>query len=383
MVRPRLPLRAGAARRVRRARLRAADLRAAGDRARAGDARADQGADRARPRLPGRGRLRRRVLRRASPGRRTGACPGRRSTTWSRPATPTRAASATPGTSRCGRGTRRASRRRRAGRRRGAAAGRAGTWSARRWPGSISGDEFDIHGGGLDLRFPHHENELAQSTAAGQKFARFWMHNALLTAAGEKMSKSLGNGALVVGGDQAVPGPGGAALPGPAALPLDHRVLRRRRSPSRGRAWPGSTTSSRGRPRLVGGVPTSVPEAFIAAMNDDLGTPAAVAVLQASGPGRESWARGRRPGSSREPARRGHRDAEDPGPERRQPGLVAAGTDQRADRGGRRAGRRAAGAAAGGPGPQGLRRRRRHPRLPGRARRRGLRHPRPGPRLGR
>lgn len=59
------------------------------------------------------------------------------------------------------------------------------------------GDEFDIHGGGMDLRFPHHENELAQSTAAGQKFARYWMHNAWVTAAGEKMSKSLGNGALV------------------------------------------------------------------------------------------------------------------------------------------------------------------------------------------
>lgn len=59
------------------------------------------------------------------------------------------------------------------------------------------GDEFDIHGGGMDLRFPHHENELAQSTAASQKFARYWMHNAWVTAAGEKMSKSLGNGALV------------------------------------------------------------------------------------------------------------------------------------------------------------------------------------------
>jgi len=59
------------------------------------------------------------------------------------------------------------------------------------------GDEFDIHGGGLDLRFPHHENELAQSTAAGGRFARLWMHNGLLTTAGEKMSKSLGNSALV------------------------------------------------------------------------------------------------------------------------------------------------------------------------------------------
>ncbi len=63
--------------------------------------------------------------------------------------------------------------------------------------GKYLGDEFDIHGGGLDLRFPHHENELAQSTAAGQRFARTWMHNAMVTTAGEKMSKSLGNSALV------------------------------------------------------------------------------------------------------------------------------------------------------------------------------------------
>jgi cysteinyl-tRNA synthetase len=55
------------------------------------------------------------------------------------------------------------------------------------------GAEFDIHGGGLDLVFPHHENELAQSRAAGYEFARFWMHNGLVGLAGEKMSKSLGN----------------------------------------------------------------------------------------------------------------------------------------------------------------------------------------------
>ncbi|WP_040159457.1 cysteine--tRNA ligase [Mobilicoccus massiliensis] len=59
------------------------------------------------------------------------------------------------------------------------------------------GDTFDIHGGGVDLRFPHHENEQAQSRAAGLGFARYWMHNAWLTAAGEKMSKSLGNGMTV------------------------------------------------------------------------------------------------------------------------------------------------------------------------------------------
>lgn len=55
------------------------------------------------------------------------------------------------------------------------------------------GAEFDIHGGGLDLRFPHHENELAQSAAAGDGFARFWLHNGLVTYGGEKMSKSVGN----------------------------------------------------------------------------------------------------------------------------------------------------------------------------------------------
>jgi cysteinyl-tRNA synthetase len=55
------------------------------------------------------------------------------------------------------------------------------------------GEEFDIHGGGLDLIFPHHENEIAQSEAAGYGFAKRWMHNAWVTASGEKMSKSLGN----------------------------------------------------------------------------------------------------------------------------------------------------------------------------------------------
>ncbi len=55
------------------------------------------------------------------------------------------------------------------------------------------GQSFDIHGGGLDLIFPHHENEIAQSESAGWNFANIWMHNAWVTASGEKMSKSLGN----------------------------------------------------------------------------------------------------------------------------------------------------------------------------------------------
>jgi cysteinyl-tRNA synthetase len=59
------------------------------------------------------------------------------------------------------------------------------------------GERFDIHGGGLDLVFPHHENEIAQSRGAGGDFASFWLHNAWVTTAGEKMSKSLGNSLLV------------------------------------------------------------------------------------------------------------------------------------------------------------------------------------------
>jgi cysteinyl-tRNA synthetase len=55
------------------------------------------------------------------------------------------------------------------------------------------GTEFDIHCGGMDLVFPHHENEIAQSRAAGDGFARYWLHNGWVTMGGEKMSKSLGN----------------------------------------------------------------------------------------------------------------------------------------------------------------------------------------------
>ena len=61
------------------------------------------------------------------------------------------------------------------------------------------GSVFEIHGGGLDLVFPHHENELAQSLALGHDFARVWMHNGLLTRGGEKMSKSLGNDMTIRG----------------------------------------------------------------------------------------------------------------------------------------------------------------------------------------
>jgi len=59
------------------------------------------------------------------------------------------------------------------------------------------GPTFDIHGGGLDLIFPHHENEMAQSHAAGDPFARYWVHNGLVRIGGDKMSKSLGNSLLI------------------------------------------------------------------------------------------------------------------------------------------------------------------------------------------
>ena len=57
----------------------------------------------------------------------------------------------------------------------------------------LLGDGFELHGGGLDLMFPHHENERAQAVASGREFARHWMHNGWVTVGGEKMSKSLGN----------------------------------------------------------------------------------------------------------------------------------------------------------------------------------------------
>ena len=59
------------------------------------------------------------------------------------------------------------------------------------------GSAFDIHGGGIDLIFPHHENEIAQAEAYGDEFARYWVHNAWVTMSGEKMSKSLDNSVLV------------------------------------------------------------------------------------------------------------------------------------------------------------------------------------------
>ena len=145
--------------------------------------------------------------------------------------------------------------------------------------GKYLGDEFDIHGGGMDLRFPHHENELAQSSAAGQRFARYWMHNAWVTAAGEKMSKSLGNGALVAEVMRRYPARAVRFyLAQPhyrSAIEFCDDLTRR----GHGRAGPDRRVRRAG-DRAGGPRPLSaVPDAFVAAMNDDLGTPGAVAVL--------------------------------------------------------------------------------------------------------
>ena len=91
--------------------------------------------------------------------------------------------------------------------------------------GKYLGAAFDIHGGGIDLQFPHHENEQAQSRAAGHPFATYWMHNAWITTAGEKMSKSLGNSLLVPAVLAAGPRDRAALLHGLGPLPLARGVL--------------------------------------------------------------------------------------------------------------------------------------------------------------
>ncbi len=144
--------------------------------------------------------------------------------------------------------------------------------------GKYLGTKFDIHGGGIDLRFPHHENELAQSSAAGQKFARVWMHNAWVTAAGEKMSKSLGNGALVSEVTQRFPA---RAVRFYLASPhyrstiefSDDSLTEATAALARIDSFVARATDT------LGTVPGTLPEAFVDAMNDDLGTPAGVAAL--------------------------------------------------------------------------------------------------------
>jgi cysteinyl-tRNA synthetase len=148
------------------------------------------------------------------------------------------------------------------------------------------GTAFDIHGGGLDLRFPHHENELAQSRAAGHDFAGYWLHNGLVNVAGAKMSKSAGNSILV---SDVLTDANALALryylgsahyrsvldynegviqEAEAAIERITSFLERAgRKLSDNKALKGPSGS------------TSLPKKFIEAMNDDLNMPSALAVL--------------------------------------------------------------------------------------------------------
>jgi cysteinyl-tRNA synthetase len=137
------------------------------------------------------------------------------------------------------------------------------------------GPAFDIHGGGVDLRFPHHENEQAQSRAAGHPFASYWMHNAWITTSGEKMSKSLGNSLTIPN-----------VLKGFRGIELRFYLVAAHYRSHVEFSFEALEESAVGFRRIesflerVGDVEAGeVPQAFTDAMNDDLGTPAAVAVL--------------------------------------------------------------------------------------------------------
>ena len=239
--------------------------------------------------------------------------------------------------------------------------------------GKYLGTAFDIHGGGVDLRFPHHENEQAQSRAAGHPFASYWMHNAWITTAGEKMSKSLGNSLLIPEVLKRVPRHRAALLPRGRALPQPRRVQLRGARRGRGRL-PADRELPRPRRRRSERV-ARLPEAFAAAMDDDLGTPAAVAVLyDAVREGNRQLAAGEDAGAHGRP---GARDARRARPRPGRPGLAEHRRRRRqAHRRRRRARGRAARAARRGPRGQGLRRRRRHPRPDQGRRHRGRGHPR-------
>jgi cysteinyl-tRNA synthetase len=141
------------------------------------------------------------------------------------------------------------------------------------------GDAFDIHGGGLDLIFPHHENEIAQSEAAGYAFAKRWMHNAWVTASGEKMSKSLGNSLQVHELLKSVRGIELRWYLGSAhyrsMLEFSHEALAE--SATAFRRIEGFLTRS---VEILGSQPVpTISKAFTDAMNDDLAVPTALASI--------------------------------------------------------------------------------------------------------
>jgi cysteinyl-tRNA synthetase len=141
------------------------------------------------------------------------------------------------------------------------------------------GPTFDIHGGGLDLVFPHHENELAQSTAAGDGFARFWLHHGLLNTAGTKMSKSLGNSLFV---------PELLAANRPQAMRYYLASPHYRSESEWSDAGLAEAEAAYGRienfltragERFPGEVVAELPADFVVAMDDDVALPAALGVL--------------------------------------------------------------------------------------------------------
>ena len=139
------------------------------------------------------------------------------------------------------------------------------------------GEAFDIHGGGLDLIFPHHENEIAQSEAAGYAFSKRWMHNAWVTASGEKMSKSLGNSLQVAELLKSVRGIELRWYLGSAhyrsMLEFSHEALAE--SATAFRRIEGFLNRAT---EILGAEPTPViSQGFTDAMNDDLAVPTALA----------------------------------------------------------------------------------------------------------
>jgi len=143
------------------------------------------------------------------------------------------------------------------------------------------GPVFDIHGGGLDLRFPHHENELAQSTAAGDEFARYWVHNGLVTVGGQKMAKSLNNSLYA---DELLRRVGPAALRYyllsahyRSSLDYQEKALTHADAAVTGIA----NFQHRARTELANTAPDTPtpPSTFAAALDDDLNVPAALAIL--------------------------------------------------------------------------------------------------------
>ncbi|MDR1393259.1 MAG: cysteine--tRNA ligase [Bifidobacteriaceae bacterium] len=156
------------------------------------------------------------------------------------------------------------------------------------------GETFDIHGGGLDLRFPHHENEQAQSHCAGYGFARYWVHNAFVTQAGVKMSKSLGNtlraAVLLRQAEPAVLRYILTAAHYRSTLEFSDATLTeasaawerisgfvRRAAERVGSGEPGQGGGGLPGPGGSGAPGSVLPGEFVAAMDDDLSTPVAVA----------------------------------------------------------------------------------------------------------